>query len=461
MDNKTILFTANEAVSAGDYERFLAYFTENTVWEFVGDQTLHGKEAVRRYMKENYLQPPIFTADSTIQSGDFVTVTGQISLINHDGTYDHYEYCDNWRFENGKIAALKAYVIPQKPNTIASQADISIDNQVVEAVYQNDITTLTQLLEQHPSLANASTAQGLTALMVASGLGYEHVVDLLLDSNANVLAIDPKMGTSALHKAAQGGHLHIIKKLLNRGAFLNLQSPIIGNTALMDAILYGQEQAAQLLLDYNARIELQNNFQETALIIAKNLGMHSIIAAIEKRSDAITKHITAQQLIPAIKTGQVDQVKYLLSLGVDVNERIPLLGSYDDDFTPVGMAAREGKLEILKLLLEAGAAIPRFNGIMGATALHEAAYAGHPEVIHLLANHPGISKEALAIDAQGYYNGMTALHDAVWQNNLDAVKELVEAGANTALTSHTGLTPFQLAQLHGYTAIVRFLENIK
>jgi ketosteroid isomerase-like protein len=31
-----------------------------------------------------------------------------------DGTSNHYDYCDVWRFENGKIAELKAFVIEKK-----------------------------------------------------------------------------------------------------------------------------------------------------------------------------------------------------------------------------------------------------------------------------------------------------------------------------------------------------------
>ena len=47
-------------MSRGDYEGFLAFCTDDTHWEFVGDQTLDGKEAVRRYMAETYTRPPTF-----------------------------------------------------------------------------------------------------------------------------------------------------------------------------------------------------------------------------------------------------------------------------------------------------------------------------------------------------------------------------------------------------------------
>lgn len=115
MTNTTILHKANEYVSKGDYESFLAYCTSETKWVFVGDRVLNGKEEVRAYMKEFYIEPPVFDVELAIEDGDFVTVTGNIRLKNKNGKYEHFDYCDIWRFEDGKIAELKAFVIEKKP----------------------------------------------------------------------------------------------------------------------------------------------------------------------------------------------------------------------------------------------------------------------------------------------------------------------------------------------------------
>ena len=39
------------------------------------------------------------------------------------------------------------------------------------------------------------------------------------------------------------------------------------------------------------------------------------------------------------------------------------------------------------------------------------------------------------LDAQGPYNGLTALHDAVWHGHLEAAQALVDAGARLNLTT--------------------------
>lgn len=111
MNNKVILEKANAAITEGDNEGFLSFCTEDTEWTFVGDKTLSGKEAVREYMKKEYLEPPRFMVETLIAEGDHVTAVGKISMKDKDGNTDVYAYCDVWQFRDGKMAGLKAFVI--------------------------------------------------------------------------------------------------------------------------------------------------------------------------------------------------------------------------------------------------------------------------------------------------------------------------------------------------------------
>ena len=47
LTNKQVLQKANEEIIKGNNEGFLHYCTDDTIWTFVGDQTLNGKKAVR------------------------------------------------------------------------------------------------------------------------------------------------------------------------------------------------------------------------------------------------------------------------------------------------------------------------------------------------------------------------------------------------------------------------------
>lgn len=111
MTNKEILQRANKAVSQGDNEGFLSCCTQDTVWTFVGEQTLKGKEAVRQYMAAAYLEPPKFEVETLVAEGEFVTAVGKISMKDNEGKMLDYSYCDVWRFRGGKMAELKAFVI--------------------------------------------------------------------------------------------------------------------------------------------------------------------------------------------------------------------------------------------------------------------------------------------------------------------------------------------------------------
>jgi ketosteroid isomerase-like protein len=114
MSNQEILSTANEAITKGDYEGYLSYCAENTDWTFEGEQRLIGKEAVRQYMKRTYLTPPVFTTDKMIASEDYVVAMGTIVLPDAQGRSVRYSYCDVWRFKDGKLAGLNAYVVPEE-----------------------------------------------------------------------------------------------------------------------------------------------------------------------------------------------------------------------------------------------------------------------------------------------------------------------------------------------------------
>jgi uncharacterized protein len=110
--NKSILEQANAAFARGDMEGFLAFCTEDAKWNYVGDRVLEGKEAIRHYMKETYTESSHFTVQQLIAEGDFVTLLGEIVLKDQEGRDVHYTVCDVWTFRDGKMAELKAFVIP-------------------------------------------------------------------------------------------------------------------------------------------------------------------------------------------------------------------------------------------------------------------------------------------------------------------------------------------------------------
>lgn len=109
--HKAVLQQANAAIAQGDFEGFLKHCTEDTAWTFVGDRTIRGKAAVRQWMATAYQEPPRFEVHRLLADGDTVVALGEITLKDDDGRPTRHAYCDVWRFRDGKMAGLQAFVV--------------------------------------------------------------------------------------------------------------------------------------------------------------------------------------------------------------------------------------------------------------------------------------------------------------------------------------------------------------
>lgn len=269
------------------------------------------------------------------------------------------------------------------------------------SIRAGDLAAVADLLRSGADV-NRRDPEGFTPLMIASGLGQPQMVGMLLTAGADVLAVEPRMGATALHKAMLSGDPDVVGLLLDHGAFIDQQSPILGHTALMDAVMYKHEDVVRLLLRRGARTTITNHWNETAIDLARRDRLDPITRLIEARNETDQEEIRVQVLIPAIKAGDLEEVNRLIAAGAAVDGRSPMVGSPDDDYTPLAIAAREGHADIARVLLEAGANPRRLIGLFRGTALHEASYFGHAQVVTAIAEervHAGV--RASELDAQG------------------------------------------------------------
>jgi ankyrin repeat protein len=228
----------------------------------------------------------------------------------------------------------------------------------------------------------------------------------------------------------------------------------------MDAVLYKHEGAVRLLLARGARTAIQNNWRQTAFALAEADGLDAIARLIAARQASDANQVRSLSLIAAVKAGDRAEVERLISAGVDIEERAPIVGSLDDDYTPLAIACREGSADIVRLLLAAGADPGSPIGLMRGTSLHEASYFGHAHIVRTLTSETGIARAPKPdLSAQGPYNGLTALHDAVWHGHVEAARALIESGAPLDVKTHAGQTPRELAILHGYDQLAQILAE--
>ncbi|WP_051088874.1 ankyrin repeat domain-containing protein [Lamprocystis purpurea] len=325
------------------------------------------------------------------------------------------------------------------------------ETALLEAVVAGDLANAKRWLEAGTPV-ESKDARGCSLLMIAAGLGQVQMVEMLLAAGADPNVLDPIMGASALHKAAQGGVPEVARLLLEHGAFIDMQSPTLGHTPLHDAVWHKKLEMVKFLLSQGAKTTLKTHGGRDPLYFARRDKLSEIEVAILTEDEHRATLVKAQTLMAAVVANDLDGVKHALATGADVNEVSPMLGGPNDGHTPLLVAARGGYTSIVQELLKAGADPRRVDGLIKATPGHKAGYMGHPEVARLLAEH------GLEIDAQGPYNGYTALHDAVWHGNAETVRVFLEAGARTDLRGHDGRTPLDMALQDDYSDCAALLN---
>ena len=101
--------------------------------------------------------------------------------------------------------------------------------------------------------ANINKACVKTALTVAAGNGAEKTVSLLLDRGADINAVCEKNGQTALGMAVVKGSKDVVSMLVDRGADMNLVTSEFG-TVLGQAVYIGKTEIVSILLEGGADV---------------------------------------------------------------------------------------------------------------------------------------------------------------------------------------------------------------
>ena len=237
---------------------------------------------------------------------------------------------------------------------------------------------------------------------------------------------------------------------------------------LREAVAKGHlEEVRQLLLD-GAEIESRNKSGVTPLMVAAIRGHLDIIdALLEAGADIDAMDSSGRRPIDfTVDRRDPEKVGlHLLAAGADV--------SFEGSGRLLKKAAGSSKFKLLRAFLEAGAQPLAFSnhGLLvslaqqgedqllkrildpsrehAAAALCMALERHDAELLHALIDG--------GTDANGDCKQSTALVDAVLRNDLQAVKWLVEAGADVNKMARDGHAPLVMASTHDSPEILRFL----
>lgn len=219
----------------------------------------------------------------------------------------------------------------------AAPADAAGDIRLVEAARLGDTTSAIALLKQRVDV-NSAGPDGTTALHWAVRNDDAALVDRLLRAGADAAAAN-RYGVTPIALACENGSAAIVARLIEAGVDANSAGPL-GETALHTCARTGNPAAVKVLLASGAAV------------------------------DPVEAWRGQTPLMWAAAEGHTDVMKLLIEAGADVNARSRIIHwerQRTDEprdkwlppggLTPLLIAAREGRTESARVLLDARADI--------------------------------------------------------------------------------------------------------
>ncbi|KAH0492017.1 hypothetical protein TgHK011_003415 [Trichoderma gracile] len=338
----------------------------------------------------------------------------------------------------GHIQVMKKLLLRgADPNAIAN--DIG---PVVNAAISSGSREAVELLVEHNvSLTIQSENESIQCpLALAALLADYSMFEYLIESYADKLPA--RDYSEALVAAAAAGRIEVFNKLLS---FSHEDS--VFQSALNEAVEEWNWDIVKSLLDNRQGLDVNGLFTEVATCSEPQDKMLQL--AWDYAKGSITEETLSNALYNATDREKVSTVRLLLqSFGASPN------ATGEEYGTALTAAAFDGIMEMVQLLLDAGADINDPNG----WALQTAAAEGHYEIVEELINR---GAEVNACTHNANFPAGTAIQGACESSRSDIVSLLLEKGADPNLGFGTDSPPIVAATQRGEAGILEMLVNAK
>jgi ankyrin repeat protein len=296
---------------------------------------------------------------------------------------------------------------------------------VADAAQAGDFDAVRTLL-QGGADPNAAQADGLTALHWAALNDEVPIAQVLLYAGATVSPVTRVGGYTPLHLASQNGHGQMVLALLEGGADANAYTTT-GVTALHFAAQADAADAIRALVEHGADVNARDSFSSrTPLMFASHRG------AVEA-----TRALVFADADLAATTDVKDYVEIVKANSAEQAQRARIIAAADEP-DPDAEPARPRR-QLQPCIEEDGPTIMSSTEQLGTqggfAALHFAAREGHLDAVRLLVESGADINQMTAGDQS------TALLVAVINGNYDLAKELLDADADPNLLSDDGAGP--------------------
>jgi ankyrin repeat protein len=222
-------------------------------------------------------------------------------------------------------------------------------------------------------------------------------------------------GSTALHFAIQAGQADVVKALLDAGIDIGKRN-VAGISPLQLAVTTGDTAITKLLLARGADARALDEARESLLMLAARHGdgeMASALIAAGADPDYVEPQLGQDALMIAVRSGRTPVVAALIKAGAKLNQQSP------PGPEPTVRAPGAG------------------GGSTGEGMVRS-----------------GVPPEGQRLAGTGKF---TALLYAARDGQLEAARQLVEAGADLELSEYNGITPLLMANSHDHHDVARLL----
>ncbi len=375
---------------------------------------------------------------------------------------------------HGDIDAVRS-LLEQSADVDAPQGDGT--TALHWAAYRDDAEIARLLIEAGADLDAKTRLGDLTPLLLAAKNGNAALIEILLEAGGNANDADAN-GTTPLMYSAASGNTDAVKLLLEGGAEANATDSTNGQTALMFAAAQGRREVVRILAAGGADPDILTKVSDVIRWRDRYRDEDGKAAVKEDRPEAFSGGFTALHF--AAREGRLQVAKELVAAGADMN-----LVAASDDASPLTTAIINGRLDVASFLLDQGADpnLSNKDGVAPLYATIDARWAERtwypaPSVEEEKTDYLDLLQALLEagadpdrrLEKKPHYRtnhgdwirpeGATAFWLAAKANDVPAMKLLVGAGANPTIPTEREASPLLAAAGWGYEPqVTNFAPN--
>ncbi|UYC24162.1 ankyrin repeat domain-containing protein [Wolbachia endosymbiont of Aedes aegypti] len=260
-----------------------------------------------------------------------------------------------------------------------------------------------------------------TLLYLAIDFKLDNLIDALLEvKEVDINARGPFAQWTALHWAAESGNTRVVLKLIEKGANVN-QLDSSQRTTLYQPAANGDIEITKILVKNKADVNAEDLARLTALYEAAGHGRKEVAKYLMKNG-ADVKRNGALKLTPlhlAVANVNKEMVDCIIKNDKNIDENIEIVDVFG--WSPVYWATAKNDTLILEILLQA------------------------------------TLRCRASINIEDKLIGRSPLHIAATNGNVEAVKLLINYGANVNYKDVWGWTPFNCAATKGNREVMNYL----